>query len=182
MTHGDDVAQAMAALIGNNKSFGEAFHITGNDYMKWREVAEVYKNVLEEDTGHTVEIYEPEASKKLSVIMGNATQIKYDRTYDRVFDNSKLLTTCGYGVRFISMTEGLNRCLYDYLSLPDKQKLVNHNIMYEAWLDKSTGRAATFDGVESAKGKLKYMGYYHAPGVIQMLKKIKHMIRQNHVI
>lgn len=182
MTHGDDVARAMAALIGNSKARGEAFHITGNDHINWREVAEIYKNVLEKHTGHSVEIYEPETSKTLSAIMGNATQIKYDRTYDRVFDNSKLLTTCGDGVRFISMTEGLNRCLYDYLSLPDKQKLVNHNVMYEAWLDKSTGRAATFDGVESAKGKLKYMGYYHAPGVMQMLKKIKHMIRQNHVI
>lgn len=56
MTHGDDVARAMAALIGNSKARGEAFHITGNDHIKWREVAEIYKNVLEKLTGHSVEI------------------------------------------------------------------------------------------------------------------------------
>lgn len=177
MTHGDDVARVMAALIGNNKAFGESFHLTGKDHMKWREVAEVYKEVIEEKIGRGVEIYEPETSEGLSGIMGNTTQIKYDRMYDRLFDNSKLLTTCGDGLRFISMTKGLNRCLHDYLSLSDKQKFANHNVMYEAWLDKSTGVAASFAGVESVKGGLKYMGYYYAPGVMEILKKIKHTIR-----
>lgn len=177
MIHGDDVVRAMAALLGNGEALGEAFHLTGNDHMKWREVAEVYKKVIEEKIGRGVEIYEPEISESLSGIMGNTTQIKYDRTYDRLFDNSKLLATCGDGVRFISMTEGLNRCLYDYSSLPDKQKLVNHNVMYEAWLDKFMGRAAFFDGVESAKGKLKYIGYYHVPGIMKMMKKKKYVIR-----
>lgn len=178
MTHGDDVAQAMAALIGNNKSFGEAFHITGNDYMKWREVAEVYKNVLEEDTGHTVEIYEPEASKKLSVIMGNATQIKYDRTYDRVFDNAKLLSVCVEEFDFTHMRGGLRQCLTNYLKLPEALKFNTHNLRYYAWLDKSIGKKCSPQDMEGTKDKLKYFGYYYAPYFMGALKKtirtIKH--------
>lgn len=56
MTHGDGVARAIVALIGNLKAQGETFHITGNDHMKWREVAEIYKDVLEEKMGRRVYI------------------------------------------------------------------------------------------------------------------------------
>lgn len=177
MTHGDDVARAIAALIGNSKALGEVFHITGKDHMKWREVAEIYKQVLEGYTDCNVEIYEPETSEVLSVIMGNASQIKYDRTYDRVFDNTKLIDVCGEGFEFIQMREGLKRCLSDYLNLPDNKRINTYNPQFYAWLDRTLGKVTYIGEIESVKNKIKYMGYYYASGVMEMLKKIKHMIR-----
>lgn len=171
MTHGDDVARAMVALIGNDKALGEAFHITGTDHMKWREVAEIYKDVLERHTGCSVEIYEPETSEGLSDIMGNATQIRYDRTYDRVFDNSKLINVCGDSFAFINMRDGLKRCLSDYLNLPNNQKTNTHNPRLYAWLDKSTGKKCSSHGLESSKDKVKYIGYFYAPQLMDILKK-----------
>lgn len=171
MTHGDDVARAMTKLIGNDKALGEAFHITGNDHMKWRDVAEIYKNVIEEDTGHTVEIYEPEASEMVSVIMGNATQIKYDRTYDRVFDNAKLLSVCVEEFDFTHMRGGLRQCLTNYLKLPEALKFNTHNLRYYAWVDKNTGRKCSLQNMKGSKDKLKYLGYYYAPHLMTTLRK-----------
>lgn len=66
-----------------------------------------------------VYIYEPETSVELSDVMGNASQIKYDRTYDHVFDNSKLLDICGETFEVIHMQDGLKQCLSDYLDLQE---------------------------------------------------------------
>ena len=173
MTHGDDVARAMAALIGNNKALGEAFHITGSDHVNWREVAEIYKKVLEEKTDRNVEIYEPRTSEVLSGIMGNVLQIKYDRTYDRVFDNTKLISIYGGNFDFIHMREGLSQCLSDYLNLPESKKFNTLNPVFHAWLDKSTGKKCSSRGMESTKDKLKYYGYYYVPRLMSALKKIK---------
>ena len=176
MTYGDDVAKAMAALIGNKQALGEAFHITGKDHMKWIDVAKVYRDVIEEQAGYRPELYRPDTSDRLSGIMGNATQIKYDRTYDRIFDNLKLISTCGYDLKFTSMREGLTICLKEYLQLSEDLKERRRNITYEAWLDKSAGKAASVNGLSSTKGKLKYLGYYYAPGVMSVMKKLKKSI------
>ena len=179
MTHGDDVAWAMAMLIGNDKALGEAFHVTGTDHMKWREVAGIYKDVLEEKMGRSIEIYEPETSEGLSGIMGNAAQIKYDRTYDRVFDNTKLLGVCGESFAFINMRDGLKRCLSDYLNFSGSQKIEQHNIRYEAWLDKSTEKKCSLHGLESSKDIMKYFGYYYAPHLMTTLRKTMRTIKKH---
>lgn len=172
MTHGVDVARAMVNLIGNDKSVGEAFNITGMDHMKWKEIAEIYKNVLEEKMGRSVKIYEPETSERLSGIMGNVTQITFDRMYDRIFDNAKLIDVCGEVVDFIPMRSGLKQCLSYYLNLCVNQKNNTHNSQLYAWLDKSTGRKYSLKGLESSKDKVKYFGYFYAPHLMDTLKKI----------
>ena len=171
MIYGDDVARAMVALIGNNKVYGEAFQITGTDHMKWRDVAEVYRDVIEEQTGHRPELYAPGTSDRLSSVMSNAAQIKYDRMYDRVFDNSKLVNVCGDEFDFIHMKDGLTACLKEYLQFTDSQRLEKHNYKFYAWLDKSTGRKASVQDISNRKDVIKYLGYYYAPQIIENIKK-----------
>lgn len=173
MTYGDDVAKSMVALIGNPKAFGEAFHITGTDHMKWRDVAEVYCGVIERVTGQRPDFYMPDTSDSLSIVMGNATQIKYDRTYDRIFDNAKLVRACGGNLKFTSMKDGLIVCLEEYLNLTDEQKLKHHNLKFEAWLDRSTSRGVLVEGLAGVREKFKYLGYYYVPGVMQILKRMR---------
>ena len=40
VTHVSDFAKAFLGLCGNPKAFGEAFHITSDEYLTWRRVAE----------------------------------------------------------------------------------------------------------------------------------------------
>ena len=179
MTHGDDVARAMTMLIGNKKAVGEVFHITGNDHMRWREVAKIYMEVLEEKVGHSVDIYEPGTSTVMSDIMGNVLQIKYDRMYDRVFDNAKLTGVCKEELDFVSMKDGLKQCLRDYLNLPANQRINNHNPIFYAWLDNSTEKKCLSRGMESSKDKMKYFGYYYAPRLMASLKKTIRTIKKH---
>ena len=172
MTYGGDVARAMVVLLGNKKAYGEAFHITGIDHMKWNDVAEVYRDVIEEQTGYRPKLYIPDTSDRLSAVMGNAAQIRYDRMYDRIFDNSKLTSVCRDEFDFINMKDGLTACLKGYLQIPDSQRPKKYNYKLYAWLDKSTGRKVSVQDISSSKDLIKYVGYYYAPQMIENLKKI----------
>ena len=173
MTYGEDVAKVMVALIGNPNAYGEAFHITGSDHMKWNDIAEVYRDVIEEQTGNRPDLYTPETSSQLSAIMGNTFQIKYDRTYNRVFNNTKLQKACGEKLNFTSMNEGLRLCLKNYLSLPAKSRKEKHNIRYTAWLDKSMKKIPSLKNLNGTKEKFKYLGYYYVPGIISLIRKMR---------
>lgn len=173
MTYGNDVAKAMSILIGNKEALGEAFHITGGDHMKWSDVAQIYCNTIEKFTGQTQGFYMPDTSECLSTVMGNAYQIKYDRTYDRIFDNTKLIRVCGNNLSFTPMKDGLTACLKEYLNLTDEEKLKNNNVKYEAWVDRAIGRKMYVKEMNGTKEKLKYLGYYYAPGIMKILKKWK---------
>lgn len=177
MTYGKNVAEAIALLIGNIKAFGEVFNVTGTDHMTWNEIAELYLDVIEEHTGKRPGIYTPKLSDGLLAVLGNAYQIKYDRTYNRVFDNSKLLKTLdsslGYRIDFLPMKYGIRKCLEEYLSLLDEQNSKTYNVKYMAWIDKNTGGRGEAD-IRGAKEKLKYLGYYYAPRAMDTLKKLSH--------
>lgn len=180
MSYGDDVAYAMMMLIGNKSAFGEVFHITGTDHMTWNEVAEIYKDVIEDQTGKRPEIYTPDTSRVVSAVIGNATQIQYDRMYDRIFDNSKLIEairdTAKEEMNFLPMKKGLQRCLKKYLSLPYGHRLNVCNSSYLTQIDKSTKGKPSLSGIEGTMEKFKYLGYYYTPGVLETLKKVKRRV------
>lgn len=46
LTYGPDVAKAVAKLIGNDRAFGEAFHIVNAEKITWRQVSELYQEVF----------------------------------------------------------------------------------------------------------------------------------------
>ena len=177
MTYGDDVAYAMMMLIGKKAAYGEAFHITGTDHMTWNEVVEIYKDVIEDQTGKRPEIYTPDTSSVLSAVMKNTTQIQYDRMYDRIFDNSKLMEairdTSKEEMNFLPMKKGLQRCLKKYFSLPYEQSFNVCNLNYLAQIDKSTRGRTSLSGVEGSMERFKYLGYYYTPGALETLKKVK---------
>ena len=178
MTYGNDVAKAMVFLIGNPKALGEAFHITGTDHMKWRNVAEIYQDIIGESLGCRPELYMPETSMELSSIMGNAYQIKYDRLYDRVFDNTKFIRVGGGDFKFSRMEAGLRLCLKDYLLLPEIQILKSHNAAFEAWLDRNSGKGPSISSMIGTKNRMKYLGYYYAPQMMSRIKCIKEILTE----
>ncbi len=173
MTYGNDVSRAMSMLVGNKEAIGEAFHITGTDHMIWSDVASVYRESIEEFTGMHLELFAPEDSTELSAVLGNSTQIKYDRLYDRLFDNSKLMRVCGKAFSFTPMRDGLKACIQAYLKLPEKQRINERNITYEAWLDRSTNRKASTKGMGTSRKKIKYLAYYYAPNMTRRALGVK---------
>ena len=111
----------------------------------------------------------PENCLEISNIMTNTAQVVYDRLYDRVFDNSKLISVIG-GISFAPMKEGLSQCLNEFMKNPRWRG--NCNGKMEAYLTKMTGENISLSEL-GGKDKLKYLGWYYAPGAMKLLKNIK---------
>ena len=114
LTYGGDVAQAISMLIGNNKALGEDFNITCTEAYTWREILEIYQDVFESKLGRRLNVWEPLNSNAIEVVMNNGYQILYDRMYDRIFDNTKLLDVC-HEIHFKSPKEALKECMENFL-------------------------------------------------------------------
>lgn len=152
LTYGPDVARVIALLIGNEKAYGETFHITTGETHTWREICEFYISEIEKITGQKIRIVYPENSEGLQKVW-NSWQIKYDRLFDRRFDNSKIESIIGY-FQFKSTFEGLSECLNQFLESP---KWLNMNWRYEAWCDSQSGEFTRLHSIVGTRNKLSYI-------------------------
>lgn len=88
LTWGRDVAMLIARLIGNAKAFEDDFNVVTDEWHTWREVAEIYH----EEIG--LEVAEVSLSE-YEQITRSPYQIRYDRMFNRVLDNTKVLAATG---------------------------------------------------------------------------------------
>lgn len=114
LTYGYDVARGIAALIGNDKAYGEAFHITGNNTIKWQKVFEIYSETLRKKG---IEFEEVLQEKSYRINEQGKYQVIYDRYYDRTFDNSKISQFLDVST-FVKPEEGLKNCLEVLITKP----------------------------------------------------------------
>ena len=152
LTYGPDVAGAIVELIGNEKAFGEAFHITTQESYTWKDILDFYCKIIYENTGKKVKVKIVEDSKGLQKVW-NKWQIIYDRLYDREFDNSKIEAVRGK-YDYKPIFEGLNECLTEFLKEP---KWLKMNWPYEAWCDSVAGEMTPLKDIEGMRNKLIYI-------------------------
>lgn len=153
LTYGYDVARGISAIVGKENAFGEAFHITGNNCsIKWSEVFELYKKVLEKNVILS-KIYEPEICYRIKN-PDMKYQVIYDRYFDRVFDNSKIAQFIDIST-FVRPLEGLEKCLNEFLR--------NRNFLYASITDgvknaiRNYGVRIPVSKIKGSKQKLKYI-------------------------
>ncbi len=103
MSYGGDVARMIALLVGNPAAMGESFTVSGSDHFTWGEVADAYRSVL------PFEVVEC-ALDDFVAVRGGEYQVRYDRMFDRVVDNSKVLSVTGIApASLVDMRNGLIR-------------------------------------------------------------------------
>ena len=154
LTYGLDVARGISAIIGNESALGEAFHITNQHSIAWKDVLGIYSNILDRYLGHAPEVTLQDISK-FSKWHSARYQIKYDRLYNRVFDNNKInkfIDTSG----FIDATSGLKACLEEFLISP---VFLNLDWRKEAIKDKQVGVRTSLTEPLTLKQKIKYLIY-----------------------
>nr|MCR5606452.1 epimerase [Treponema sp.] len=115
LTYAFDVARGITAIIGNEKAYGEAFHITGSKTIKWKEVFNLYSQVLRSN-GVKIEEIMKEKTHRLDYDWSKY-QVLYDRYFDRVFDNSKIAQFVDVD-SFVKPEEGLRNCLEKLIKEP----------------------------------------------------------------
>ena len=108
-----DFGKSVIKLFFNEKAYGEAFTISTSEHHTWREIAEIYRKigglnyVTVDDKTFIDEIYD-----------GNVysyQQLKYDRCFNRVIDNAKLLEATGRKQSdYMKLEDGLRKELISY--------------------------------------------------------------------
>ena len=152
LTYGYDVARGIVALIGQSEALGKCFHITNSENHKWSEIFEVYKKVLTEVLGRVPKIKMIEKNPLVETENGG-WQARYDRYFDRRFDNSNINKFIDTST-FTPTLEGLEMCLRDFLKHP------KFNI--EGWTnfalyDRITGEWTPMSEIPTTKDRIKYL-------------------------
>lgn len=151
LTYGFDVAKSIVSIIGKESAYGETFHITNNINYNWQEILSAYINVLEKHTGVKPRIKILKTWKPY--IGGNKYQVKWDRLYDRKFDNTKISKFIDTSV-FQDTIPALSACLESFIRNPRFKRI---NWRSEALKDKVTGEWASLREISGVKQKLIYL-------------------------
>ncbi|MBN2643166.1 MAG: NAD-dependent epimerase/dehydratase family protein, partial [Victivallales bacterium] len=107
MSWAGDVAQMFAGLVLNPGAYGEAFTLATAEHRTWGEIAEYYKEIIGLE-------YVAASTEDYLEIMGGTQgaryQLAYDRLFDRVVDNSKILRVAGLKQEnFMPLRQGLEK-------------------------------------------------------------------------
>jgi len=154
LTYGLDVAKCVVATIGQSEAMGQVFHPTAAGTCKWSEVLSVYLNELEKHLGVKPQVL----LQDLPAFMGwkkTEYQIRYDRLFDRKFDNSKICELVNRD-SLISYEPGLTSCVRAFLQNPSFSYI---NWKAEAFNDRSTGELASLSEIRGIRTKIRYLIY-----------------------
>lgn len=123
VTHSDDFAYAFCGLMGNIKSIGHQFHITGDEVMTWNMIMETYGWVL----GVKPDIRQIPVDFISKLYPDLKLGIYGDMAENGVFDNSKIKKFVpGFRTR-VTLREGLERSVKWYMGHPDQQVVSEEN-------------------------------------------------------
>ena len=124
MSWAGDVAQMIAGLLFNEKALGEAFTVATSEHHSWGEIADYYKDICnlqavwvdDEDYLGAMAKFAGRGPLRSNIIR---YQLLYDRLFERVIDNSKILQTTGMKQEaLMPLYKGLemeiNRCPKDH--------------------------------------------------------------------
>lgn len=151
MTYGQDVARGIASLIGKEKAQGKVYHITISETHKWSEILNTYLDAFERKTGFRPKVLLTDKWEPFHG--GNKPQVKYDRLYNRMFDNTKINEYIDTNT-FKPTLQSLTVCLSEFLDHPVFKKI---NWRWEAKKDRMTGEWTSFSEIKGMKQKIVYM-------------------------
>jgi len=114
MSWGGDVGKMLSRLILNKDAYGEAYTVATAEHHSWKEIAEYYSEIggLKYET--------VDSDTFIDVCFQNNKfynwQLKYDRLFNRIIDNSKILNITGMKQsELMPLKQGL---AHEFLRLP----------------------------------------------------------------
>lgn len=156
MTYGLDVARGIVSIIGKVEALGEVFHITSNKSHTWGDILDIYLKVLENHLGYKPKILF-DNFENFNTYHHATYQIKYDRLFNRIFDNSKISNYIEVD-SFTQAEEGLQECLEEFLRDP-APRFKTIDLRAEALKDRRTKEFTNLKAISGFKQKIKYVLY-----------------------
>lgn len=159
LTYGYDVSLAISKLVDNQEAFGRVIQIASSENMTWREILELYLDVLKEKKNLMPSIYLSDNMKAIDELYEGGYNTIYDRVYNRHFDSSLIeqLSHVSGGVFKKDMRTGLRECLIDFLD--NNRDFLKIDWQYEAYQDILTGAMASSDEFNSREEYESYLRY-----------------------
>ena len=152
LTYGFDVAKGIEAVVGNPDAFGQIYHITAGTSIKWKEVLDIYLDVLESHLSRRPAVFFKDL-QGFCKLHSAAHQVLYDRIFDRKFNSMKINKHVDVGL-FVDARDGLKECLESFLKAPDFKEI---NWKSEALKDRETGEKAMICKIPGLRKKIKYL-------------------------
>lgn len=155
LTSGEDVAMAMADIIDNGEGKGRVYHITHSSSIKWERVLEIYLDEFEAHMGWRPKVKIINNSNVIGKILNKKWQIKYDRMYNRRFDNSKISSISSSINNVKSVEEGLKNAICEFFNNGCQFKEIVWK--FEGYADKVSDERTNIAEIVGIKNKLKYL-------------------------
>ena len=168
LTYGYDVACGIAAVAGKPAANGRAFHVTAAEAIRWSDVLGIYLDVLETHLGTRPGVVMPDAAPNLKN-PETQYQVRYDRWYDRKFDNTQIDRFCDTA-GFTKPADGLRFCLERFVRNPRFAQIV---WTAEARCDRITGERTPLREIPSVKFRLAYLAARYMPrNLFELIRKL----------
>lgn len=161
LSYGLDVAEGIAALIGNAEAVGEIFHIVVDKEYQWKEILEVYLSTIEKMVGTRPKVVLTDFSTNLQ-IKKSRYQVIYGRYFNRRFDASKIQSFVDTS-RWIDAKTGLEKCLIKFLEEP---QFLDINWAVEGLIDRAAHEWTPLSEISGTKNKLVYIKYRMGIGLV----------------
>lgn len=174
LTYGYDVARGITSILGDSRALGQTFHITTSKAIKWKDILNLYVEVIEKETGKRPKVKLISEHPYIND-QGKKYQVLYDRRYDRIFDNSKIEEFIDIST-FHTADNGIRTAL-SYFIRNSNLDTFPLDPIHEAKYDKITGEKMNLNAFNNAKDKLKYIAYRYCEKIAITLVKIKHLIK-----
>ena len=152
VTFGSDVAKSMIGLIGNEKAYGQTFHVTTDESHTWGEILNMYIDSIEKHTGKKIKVKYVENSDGLMTVW-NKWQVKYDRLLNRRFDNHKI-DSVREPFEYTSIEKTIDYCIK---SFTEKPRWNWFDARFEAWCDRQCGEWTPLKEIPGKRAKLSYL-------------------------
>ncbi len=112
LTWGKDVAKMISRLVLNPKALGEDFICASNEHKTWGQIEKIYRDTI------GLKVMNCSLDDYIRLIRGRY-QVIYDRMFDRVIDNTKILRVTGMMQNDITPIDiGLREELNSFMSSP----------------------------------------------------------------
>jgi nucleoside-diphosphate-sugar epimerase len=133
LTHADDFAKGFVPLLGNTRTYGEAFHITSDDVLTWNQITAI----LADAAGVTPNIVHVPSDAIAAADPEWGAALLGDSAHSMIFDNAKLRTVAPDYVATIRFEQAARDIESSHDADPSRQQV---NADLDAVIDKLAAR------------------------------------------
>lgn len=160
ITYARDVAKYLVRIIEINHPSGDVFNVALGDTITWGDVLKIYIEKIQDLTGRKVKIKLTKDIDRLGTLLGAHNQIKYDRMYDRFFNNKKVCEYTGI-YEHTDINSTISECIFEFLESGEHYRNIVWSL--EGYMDRLSGEWEPINKIDNMKHRATYLVYRILP-------------------